>query len=81
MYRLVTSYREKYLCYKHYSYLMFIMYMYHSLGMEMYIRTWSVVLTRDVHGNGKCRIPIPHGIPMGVGTKLHKLMGMGREWE
>ena len=21
------------------------------------------------------------GIPMGMGTKLHKLMGMGREWE
>ena len=39
--------------------------------------------TRDVHGNAwEMRDSYPsRGILMGMGTKLRKLMGMGREWE
>ena len=50
----------------------------------MKIRNKINIQIRDVHGNGKCGTPIRYfsrGIPMGMGTKLLKLMGLGREWE
>ena len=32
-------------------------------------------------GMGNAGFPSPHGIPMGMGTKFLKTMGMGRIWD
>ena len=47
----------------------------------IYLHTYIHI--RDVHGNRKCGILIRPscGIPMRMGTKLLKLMGIGRKWE